>query len=134
MASIRDEAGKVADWLRNLQEPVRVVSHFDADGLCGSAIIMRLMVRFPVIVYVGAGLLAYAAGEMIASDQALRPYLPQVLHDLPYLLAIALTVAVVGSGWWHNTRKRRAAHDVPVQGEHAPPRPADKADHDDFRI
>lgn len=77
----------------------------------GSTIIMKLMDRFPVIVYVGAGLIAYTAGEMIEADKALQPYLPHFLHGAPYL-AIALAVAVVGYGWWYNTRKGRTAHDV----------------------
>ncbi len=77
----------------------------------GSTIIMKLMDRFPVIVYIGAGLIAYTAGEMIEADKALQPYLPHFLHGAPYL-AIALAVAVVGYGWWYNNRKGRTAHDV----------------------
>ncbi len=93
----------------------------------GSALIMMLMERFPVIVYIGAGLIAYTAGEMIDSDKAALPYLPRVLHGTPYL-AIFLTVAVVGYGWWHNTRKHRTARDVLAAGEHAAQRIEDKID------
>lgn len=93
----------------------------------GSALIMMLMDRFPVIVYVGAGLIAYTAGEMIDSDKAVLPYLPQVFHATPYL-PILLTAAVVGYGWWYNTRKGRSAHDVLVADEHAALRMEDKID------
>jgi len=93
----------------------------------GSTIIMKMMDRFPVIVYVGAGLIAYTAGEMIDGDKAAQPYLPGIFHGTPYL-AILLTVAVVGYGWWYNTKKGRTAHDVLVADEHAAERLEDKID------
>ena len=94
----------------------------------GSTIIMKLMERFPIIVYVGAGLIAYTAGEMIHGDKMLHPYLPGFLLRLPYLLAIVLTVAVVGIGWWRNRRKARSARDVLAADERAAQRPDDKID------
>lgn len=93
----------------------------------GSTIIMKAMDRFPVLVYIGAGLIAYTAGEMIDSDQAIVGYLPHVLHGTPYI-AIALTVAVVGYGWWFNRNKGRTAHDVLLADEHAAQRLEDKID------
>ena len=42
----------------------------------GSALIMKAMDKFPVLVYIGAGLIAYTAGEMIDGDKALQPYMP----------------------------------------------------------
>ncbi|OYU45475.1 MAG: hypothetical protein CFE44_07290 [Burkholderiales bacterium PBB4] len=77
----------------------------------GSTVIMKIMDRFPVVVYVGAALIAWTAGEMIDSDKAVVPYIPHALHGAPYL-AILLTVSVVGYGWWFNSRKGRTAHDV----------------------
>ena len=91
----------------------------------GSTIIMKMMDRFPVIVYLGSGLIAYTAGEMIDADPAILPYLPQVFHGTSYL-AIGLTVAVVACGWWYNTRKGRSAHDVLVADENAALRMEDK--------
>lgn len=69
----------------------------------GSTLIMKLIARYPVIVYIGAGLIAYTAGEMIESDQAIQAYLPHIFHGTPYL-AILLTVGVIAYGWW----KKRA--------------------------
>lgn len=69
----------------------------------GSTLIMKLIARYPVIVYIGAGLIAYTAGEMIESDKAVQAYLPHIFHGTPYL-AILLTVGVIGYGWW----KKRA--------------------------
>ena len=91
----------------------------------GSTIIMKVMDRFPVFVYIGAGLIAYTAGEMINGDKALQPFMAHFLHDKPYL-AIALTVGVVSYGWWYNARLGRTAHDVLVADEHAAQRLEDK--------
>lgn len=79
----------------------------------GSTIIMKMIERFPVIVYIGAGLIAYTAGEMIEADKAVQPYLPQIFHGTPYL-SILLTVGVIGYGWWYNKAKGRSSEDAPV--------------------
>jgi len=76
----------------------------------GSTVIMKIMDRFPIVVYVGAALIAWTAGEMIDSDPAVQPWLPHVLHGI--VLPMVLTVAVVGFGWFANHQKKRSAHDV----------------------
>ena len=80
----------------------------------GSTIIMKLIARYSVIVYIGAGLIAYTAGEMMESDQAMQPYLPGIFHGTPYLASL-LTVGVVGYGWWRN-RPVNAAEAMPAAG------------------
>jgi YjbE family integral membrane protein len=93
----------------------------------GSAIIMKAMDRFPVFVYIGAGLIAYTAGEMIDGDKAVQPFMPHVLHGTPYL-AIAITLAVVAYGWIYNVRMDRTAHGVLLADEHAAQRLENKID------
>ena len=93
----------------------------------GSTVIMKLIDRFPLIVYVGAGLIAYTAGEMIDSDMAVQPYLPSVFHGTVYL-AVLLTVGVIGYGWWYIARKGRSAKEVLVADEHAAVRLEDEID------
>jgi len=93
----------------------------------GSALIMKAMDKFPVLVYIGAGLIAYTAGEMIEGDKALQPYMPHLLHGTPYL-AILITVAVIGIGLWYNLQAGRTAHDVLVADEHAAERMSNKLD------
>jgi YjbE family integral membrane protein len=95
--------------------------------VAGSAVIMKIMDRYPVVVYIGAGLIAWTAGEMIDSDQAVAPYLPHVFHGTSYL-AMLLTVGVIGYGWWYNVRKDRRAHDVLEADVHAAERIEDKID------
>lgn len=91
----------------------------------GSTIIMKFMDRFPVVVYIGAGLIAWTAGEMIDEDAAVRPYLPSVFHET-YWLPLFLTAVVVGYGWWHNRRAGRKARDVLAADVRAAQRIEDK--------
>jgi YjbE family integral membrane protein len=77
----------------------------------GSTVIMKIMDRYPIVVYVGAALIAWTAGEMIDSDKAVEPFLPHIFHGTSYL-SILLTAGVLGYGWWSNYRKGRSAHDV----------------------
>ncbi|SDH75664.1 TerC family protein [Propionivibrio dicarboxylicus] len=67
----------------------------------GSTIIMRMMDRFPIIIYIGAGLIAWTAGAMIGNDAVLRPYLPTLFVDSPFV-SILITTLVISVGWWHN--------------------------------
>ena len=93
----------------------------------GSTLIMKMIERFPVIVYIGAGLIAYTAGEMIDSDAAVQPYLPHVFHGTPYL-GILLVVGVIAYGWWYNNTRGRTAQDVLLADEHAAERMEDQID------
>ena len=93
----------------------------------GSTIIMKMIDRFPVIVYVGAGLIAYTAGEMIDSDHAVEPYLPLIFRETIYL-PVLLTVGVIGLGWWYNAMKGRSSKDVLVGAEQAAKRLEDAID------
>ena len=95
--------------------------------VAGSAVIMKIMDRFPIVVYIGAGLIAWTAGEMMDSDPSVLPYLPSVFHGTFYLSAL-LTVAVVGYGWFANARKGRSAHDVLEADKHAAERLGKKVD------
>ena len=93
----------------------------------GSTLIMKMIERFPVIVYIGAGLIAYTAGEMIDSDAAVQPWLPHVFHGTPYL-GILLAAGVIAYGWWYNNTRGRTAQDVLLADEHAAERMEDQID------
>ena len=95
----------------------------------GSTLIMKMIERFPVIVYIGAGLIAYTAGEMIDSDAAVQPYLPHIFHGTAYLGAL-LVIGVIGYGWWHNRSKNRTARGLLLADVHAAERIEDKIDHE----
>ena len=73
----------------------------------GSTLILKLIERFPFIVYVGAGAIAWTAGRMIAHDHLLRAWFdarPWYGYALDFLL-IAL---VCGGGWLVQRRRAKA--------------------------
>jgi YjbE family integral membrane protein len=74
----------------------------------GSQLILKLLDRFPVIIYFGGGLLGYVGGEMLVSDVTLAPileHLPEVMH---WILPVVCAVLVVVTGWWLSLRKKAA--------------------------
>lgn len=66
--------------------------------LFGSALIMKLMNRFPIFITFGAGLLGWVAGEMAIADPMFEPTVTSGTHFMEYLvpLAGAALVVVVG--------------------------------------
>lgn len=65
----------------------------------GSGIISKLLSKFPVLLYIGAGILAYTAGEMILQDSKtgvmFAYWLPQYYAILPAVLAL-LVIGISG--------------------------------------
>jgi len=72
----------------------------------GSTLILRLIERFPVIVYLGAGAIAWTAGRMIAHDHLLRGWF-DARPWYGYALDALLIVLVCGGGWL--AQRRRSA-------------------------
>jgi YjbE family integral membrane protein len=65
----------------------------------GSTLVLKLVERFPIIIYIGAAVLAYTAAHMIVSE----PLLDQVFD--PSLVNRIATYAVIiagvlAAGWW----------------------------------
>ncbi len=76
----------------------------------GSTLVLKLVERFPIITYVGAGVLAYTAAHMIVSEPLLDDVFdPSVLNRV--LAHAVLIVGVLGAGWW---TARRAGHPTPA--------------------
>src|SRR5262252_4543443 len=78
--------------------------------LFGSAMLMKLMERFPVLVTIGAGLLGYVAGDMAVSDPAVKEYVETHLPLLEYAAPIAGAVIVVAWGKLAARRAQAMAH------------------------
>ena len=68
----------------------------------GSAIILRIMERFPIIITFGAGLLGWLGGSLIANDKIM----PEVILQSPWIAAIAGATFVAGLGTLLATRKK----------------------------
>lgn len=74
--------------------------------VAGSTLIMTLLTRFPILVWGGAALLGWIAGELIATEPVFSPFidsLAQSLHTTPKAIARAMEVigalAVILTGW-----------------------------------
>lgn len=80
--------------------------------VAGSALLMKLLDRFPVLVWAGAGLLGWVAGDIMIKDTALLAWVaPAMLEHLHYWAAAAGAAFVVGGGYLISRRRR------PVQDE-----------------
>ena len=71
----------------------------------GSQIIVKIMDRFPIVVYGGAALIAWTAGEMIVRDQQFGPTITQYVPH--WFVPLIVTVGVVGIGFY--VQRTRAA-------------------------
>ncbi|OAS13668.1 TerC family protein [Paenibacillus oryzisoli] len=64
----------------------------------GSTLVMNLLQKYPILVFIGAGILGYTAGEMFVKDEKMIDWL---LHDYEFLhiwIPIMATVVVIASG------------------------------------
>ena len=80
--------------------------------IAGAALIMGLLSRFPFLVWAGAALLGWVAGEMFVSDVKVLDYIGEAMvHHYEYAAAAAGAVIVLAIGW-AMTRLRRGAHET----------------------
>jgi YjbE family integral membrane protein len=75
--------------------------------IAGSALLMKLLERFPILVWAGAALLGWVAGEIMIKDVAVEGWLGHALADRLHLWSAAVgAVLVCVVGW----AIRRAKH------------------------
>jgi YjbE family integral membrane protein len=78
--------------------------------VAGAALIMTLLARFPIFVWLGAGLLGWVAGEMLISDPWLVGQLGEAAaHRLEMPVAALGGLFVVGLGYLLRRRMHAAA-------------------------
>jgi YjbE family integral membrane protein len=81
----------------------------------GAALIMALLDRFPLLVWAGAALLGWIAGEVVATDPVVTGYLVHaygawVSQMVEYTFATAGAVLVlVGGGLWRRSKQTNAS-------------------------
>ena len=64
--------------------------------LFGSALLMKLMERFPILVMIGAALIGWVAGEMAISDPAIKDWInvhAAILHSVAPIFCAAFVIA-----------------------------------------
>ena len=73
----------------------------------GSQVVLRLIDRFPIIVWLGGGLLGWIAGSMFVTDSAVLSVLPTA-ESLHYPAAVLGALAVVALGWIFIKRSKKS--------------------------
>lgn len=81
--------------------------------VAGSTLILKWVERYPIIIYIGAGVLAWTAAKMITSEPMLHEYLVQN-GLLAWLLYGLIVGGVILSGWLRN---------APIKSTHREARP-----------
>ena len=81
-----------------------------------SQLVLKLIDRFPFIIYAGGALLGYVAGEMLVTEASLRP-LVEAYHYLHWLAPAGCALLVVVVGKWLAMRKAAAAPVVDLLDE-----------------
>jgi YjbE family integral membrane protein len=74
--------------------------------VAGATLIMSLLHRFPILVWAGAGLLGWIAGELLVEDPVSRPYFDAFGADYglghkatEYVVQVICTLFVIVCGW-----------------------------------
>jgi YjbE family integral membrane protein len=79
----------------------------------GSTLVLKMVERFPIIIKLGAAVLAFTAAKMIVSEALLEPIYggplaspsTDTLHTAAQWATYALAIAgVLGAGWWAGRR------------------------------
>lgn len=89
--------------------------------ILGAQFIVYLMKKFPLIIYIGAGVLGWTGGEMILGDKQVEELLDNALsHNtiavLEWLIPLALTLFVIFGGYWLNLCQKKRLPEI-YQGE-----------------
>jgi YjbE family integral membrane protein len=87
----------------------------------GSTLVLKMVERFPIIIKLGAAVLAFTAAKMIVSEELLDPIYggpaslasSETLHTVAQWVTYALAIAgVLGAGWWASRRAASRSRDA----------------------
>jgi YjbE family integral membrane protein len=84
-----------------------------------SQLVLKLIDRFPIIIFAGGALLGYVAGEMLVGEALFKP-LMDAQHVLHILLPLACAVLVLVLGKWLALRKAAIVKAVDLVDEQVP--------------
>ena len=83
--------------------------------IAGSALLMALLNRFLILVWAGAGLLGWVAGEIMIKDNAVIGWLGEAIVERWHLWAAAAGAAlVIAVGWVIRKMQHKGALDQPL--------------------
>jgi YjbE family integral membrane protein len=70
----------------------------------GSTLILKLIERFPIIIYIGAAAIAWTSARMISSDQWIKPWFANHPWAV-WTLDAVLVIGICALGWWAEHRQ-----------------------------
>ena len=82
----------------------------------GSKVVLRMVEKWPVIIQLGAAVLAFTAAQMIINEKLLDPIFDggEILNTAARIATYAISIAgVLGLGWW--ATKRQVADNTETQ-------------------
>ena len=91
-----------------------------------SQLVLKLIDRFPVIIYAGGALLGYVAGEMLLGDASMARFLESMPHLPHRVLPVFCAILVVVTGIWLASRKVAVAKVVDLVEERVSAGPGEK--------
>jgi YjbE family integral membrane protein len=71
----------------------------------GSTLVMNLLNKYPILVFLGAGILGYTAGEMFVKDDKMAEWFNEFLH---MAIPIGTTVFVLAAGLISKMKKNKS--------------------------
>jgi predicted tellurium resistance membrane protein TerC len=81
----------------------------------GSKLVLRLVEKWPVIIHLGAAVLAFTAAQMIINEKLLDPIfdggetINLLARGATYVVAVA---GVLGLGWWATRRQENSENET----------------------
>lgn len=73
----------------------------------GSTLFIKLIERFPIVLYIGSGVLAFTAAKMIVDEKFLAPFFAE--NDwLKYGFIICVMITVLVAGIWAKSKRKAA--------------------------
>ena len=75
--------------------------------IIGSKFLVILMEKYPIIIYIGAGILTWTAGEMILKDKSLNRLVDLTHGAMSYAILAIVTVMILIAGYVKNQRNAR---------------------------
>ncbi len=78
----------------------------------GSQLIGALMQKYPSLIFLGAGILAWTAGTMVLHDKIIGGYLSNLLDGFEYVVPLLITATVLLIGY-----RAQQASEIPADAE-----------------
>ena len=75
----------------------------------GSTIVVKVMNKFPILIYIGGAILGWAAGGMLATDHYLAEYVSFIAAYPSEVKAALLVVTLAGGFIWKHVHNRQDA-------------------------